>query len=700
MKKINKTAKILMTILAFVTGLTGKSHCQGQTTSQHRFAVIGDYGMDNDAELKVANLVKGWTPDFIITVGDDNYADQNGKPIDQNVGRYFADYICPYVGNYQQTICEENRFFPVLGNHDYNTRDDGSTGVQEWLDYFPTEQYNEENEGRYYDFRVGENLHFFALNINPDEPDGITQDSPQALWLKRKLIESSAKFKIVYGHTPPYSSNPNFTTQCEEVEEGEEDCEQPQISDIRWPFKKWGATVVISGDDHYYERNINAGFTNFVCGLGGHPFIKNVPDSEIISGNVVHYEDNYGALLVDVFDNYMTFRFITVDNEVIDTFSYYEGDYYYPFEQDNMKEEVKHGMDFTETSDATSTTDRFGEMSAVMLQSESKLKLPDLMLDEPWDNLELSFWTKIKSGYDLTYENEQANIFQIFYGEDANDQVLFGTQRIGGKLGINRYITKSHPKKLWTLWFWKPADFASANATGWFHVKINVDFNSVQATVSPPDNSESPFHIIGDGGGSSIGGGGTIPGLDEEGGNLSYQSEAEKKLIQTSRLAYFLKQDLSEVVSWGFGSPGGGLQSIQYLDDVRIKLLFSGDQAQKLIDSEHTDNANSRVGKLEEEEDSEKKESRHGVLNVFPNPVTNSQINVQFKLNESSPVHLSLIDLSGRMVFESLKSFSEGSHIYTVENARQLVPNGDHLLILKVETESWMSSKLVILERN
>ena len=80
-----------------------------------------------------------------------------------------------------------------------------------------------------------------------------------------------------------------------------------------------------------------------------------------------------------------------------------------------MKEEVKHGMDFTETSDATSTTDRFGEMSAVMLQSESKLKLPDLMLDEPWDNLELSFWTKIKSGYDLTYENEQANIFQIFY---------------------------------------------------------------------------------------------------------------------------------------------------------------------------------------------------------------------------------------------------------------------------------------------
>ena len=37
------------------------------------FAVIGDYGDAGQAELDVANLVKSWNPDFIITTGDNNY---------------------------------------------------------------------------------------------------------------------------------------------------------------------------------------------------------------------------------------------------------------------------------------------------------------------------------------------------------------------------------------------------------------------------------------------------------------------------------------------------------------------------------------------------------------------------------------------------------------------------------------------------
>ena len=41
---------------------------------QVRVAVIGDYGQAGSGELDVANLVKGWTPDLIITVGDNNYS--------------------------------------------------------------------------------------------------------------------------------------------------------------------------------------------------------------------------------------------------------------------------------------------------------------------------------------------------------------------------------------------------------------------------------------------------------------------------------------------------------------------------------------------------------------------------------------------------------------------------------------------------
>ena len=37
------------------------------------FAVIGDFGLAGEAEERVANLVKSWDPDFIITTGDNNY---------------------------------------------------------------------------------------------------------------------------------------------------------------------------------------------------------------------------------------------------------------------------------------------------------------------------------------------------------------------------------------------------------------------------------------------------------------------------------------------------------------------------------------------------------------------------------------------------------------------------------------------------
>ena len=38
-----------------------------------RFAVIGDYGIDSEAEARVARMVSGWNPDFVITTGDNNY---------------------------------------------------------------------------------------------------------------------------------------------------------------------------------------------------------------------------------------------------------------------------------------------------------------------------------------------------------------------------------------------------------------------------------------------------------------------------------------------------------------------------------------------------------------------------------------------------------------------------------------------------
>src|SRR3990172_7062669 len=105
------------------------------------FAVIGDYGENNSSEADVAALVHGWQPDFIITVGDNNYPLGAAETIDVNVGQYYHDFIYPYTGAYGGGA-DVNRFFPTLGNHDWYTQD-----AQPYLDYF-TLPGNE----RYYDF--------------------------------------------------------------------------------------------------------------------------------------------------------------------------------------------------------------------------------------------------------------------------------------------------------------------------------------------------------------------------------------------------------------------------------------------------------------------------------------------------------------------------------------------------------------------
>src|SRR5689334_25263245 len=95
-----------------------------------RFAAIGDYGSGSSNEMAVANLVKSWNPDFIITLGDNNYPDGAASTIDSRIGQYFHSYISPYAGSYGGGSTT-NQFFPALGNHDWNT-----AGALPYLNYF------------------------------------------------------------------------------------------------------------------------------------------------------------------------------------------------------------------------------------------------------------------------------------------------------------------------------------------------------------------------------------------------------------------------------------------------------------------------------------------------------------------------------------------------------------------------------------
>src|SRR6185369_11708098 len=137
-----------------------------------RSASIGDYGWNNDGEADAAAMMRTWKPQFISTVGDNNYPHGSSSTIDDNVGQYFQDFIGDYQGSYGSGA-QDNLFFPVLGNHDWDT-----TNATPYKNYF-TLPGNE----RYYDFVRG-SIHFFALDSDPHEPDGISPTSKQGQWLK------------------------------------------------------------------------------------------------------------------------------------------------------------------------------------------------------------------------------------------------------------------------------------------------------------------------------------------------------------------------------------------------------------------------------------------------------------------------------------------------------------------------------------
>lgn len=244
------------------------------------FAVIGDYGGDSSDEADVANLVKSWDPDFVITVGDNNYPAGSAETIDANVGQYYQEFI----GNYQGLFGEgspENRFFPSLGNHDWQSDD-----AQPYLDYF-TLPGNE----RYYEFVEGP-VHFFAIDSDGHEPDGNSASSQQAQWLQERLAASTSPFQVVYFHHAPYSSGSHGN---EEV--------------MQWPFAEWGADAVLTGHDHDYERLTVDGLRYYVVGTGGRS-LRSI--GEPIPGSEFRFDDEFGAMLVTAQSDSLTFQFYSV----------------------------------------------------------------------------------------------------------------------------------------------------------------------------------------------------------------------------------------------------------------------------------------------------------------------------------------------------------------------------------------------------
>jgi hypothetical protein len=259
-----------------------------------RIAVIGDYGDGSQVAADVAALVKSWSPDIVVTTGDNNYPDGAAETIDDNVGRFYHEFIAPYAGEHGAGA-DVNRFFPTLGNHDWNARQGPGTPPQPYIDYFTLPEGP--GQERYYDVVWGP-VHIFAVDSDYREPDGTEAGTAQWLWLQQRLAQSTAPWKLVITHEPPYSSGWHGSTKR-----------------LRWPFREWGATAVLSGHDHTYERVMVDGFPYFVNGVGGSSRYWFVTP---VVGSQVRYNADSGAMLIEADSQQITFRFITRQGQEID----------------------------------------------------------------------------------------------------------------------------------------------------------------------------------------------------------------------------------------------------------------------------------------------------------------------------------------------------------------------------------------------
>ncbi len=254
-----------------------------------QFAVIGDYGDASQAEADVAALIDSWNVDFILTLGDNNYNYGAASTIDDNIGQFYSAYIAPYNGSYGSGGAT-NRFFPALGNHDWITNN-----AQPYLDYF-TLPGNE----RYYTVTQGP-VQIFVIDSDPNEPDGRAASSTQAQWLQNQLAASTAIWKLVTMHHPPYSSGAHGSDET-----------------MQWPYAAWGATAVLAGHDHTYERLQAGGIPYFVNGLGGRSiYTIGAP----LPQSAFRYNGDYGAMRVFASDFCINYTFYNRAGQLIDSYS-------------------------------------------------------------------------------------------------------------------------------------------------------------------------------------------------------------------------------------------------------------------------------------------------------------------------------------------------------------------------------------------
>jgi hypothetical protein len=174
------------------------------------FVALGDSGSGSSDQIAVAKQLATVPFRLMLHTGDIAY--ESGT---------LAEFEANFFGVYG-SLLRSFPVFPAIGNHDDATTfrlvyDLPFAGPANW-----------------YSFDYGD-VHFVALDTNH-------MSTEQAAWLDADLASTDRKWRIVFGHHPPYSSGEHGSALAFR------DLFGPILAEHR-------VALVLSGHDHHYERS-------------------------------------------------------------------------------------------------------------------------------------------------------------------------------------------------------------------------------------------------------------------------------------------------------------------------------------------------------------------------------------------------------------------------------------------------------------
>ena len=239
-----------------------------------RIAAAGDTG-DSGGRLDatgvaIAALGAARPYDALLLLGDLVYP--SGDP-----DRVQATVFEPFAG----VLAEGSELLAVLGNHDVaKGRGDALVAALG-------------QPGRWWARQIDDVL---LVGLDSTEPD----DPVQRVWLEATLASTTARWKVVALHHPPYSAG--YQGSSEDVRAA-----------FSPSFERYGVQLVLSGHDHDYQRSVPIrGVTYVVSGAGAGTRRTGEASFTAVSFSWHHFLD------IAVFEHRLVVRAVNQDGRVAD----------------------------------------------------------------------------------------------------------------------------------------------------------------------------------------------------------------------------------------------------------------------------------------------------------------------------------------------------------------------------------------------